>query len=268
MVNVGETTCKGILNKSGIKGIDYAINPYIGCTHGCVYCYAKFMTRWYHQGEKWGTFVDAKVNAVNRLKEEAPKKKMGTVLLSSVTDPYQPIEKKYKLTRGILETLSEHSFPVEILTKSSLVTRDLDILTKIDECEVGLTLTSFDDTIRKVFEPNASSTQERIETLEALNDVGVDTYAFLGPLLPYLSDKTLEDLMNALADKVDRVLVDRLNIKAGNWGNIREAIEDNYPELLDKIKEATVNESPYYQRLGRRVRSLLEDRMIPADILF
>ena len=268
MVKVGETTCKGILNTSGIEGVDYAINPYIGCTHGCVYCYARFMTRWYHQGEKWGTFVEAKINAVERLRHEAPRKKIGSVLLSSVTDPYQPIEQKYNLTRRILETLSEHSFPIEILTKSSLVTRDLDILSEIDECEVGLTITSFDDSVRRVFEPNASPTQERIDSLESLKEIGVDTYAFIGPLLPYISDSSLECLLNVLADKVDRVLVDRLNIKAGNWGNIRNTLQDNYPDLIGKIKDATAMNSDYYRRLSRKVRSMLDERMIPADILF
>ena len=117
-MKIGETTCRGIMNRSGIEGVDYAINPYIGCGHGCVYCYARFMTRWYHQGEKWGSFVDVKKNAAECLRREAP----------SVPDPYPPVECMYKATRGLLEILKDHPFPVEILTKSSLVQRDLDVI--------------------------------------------------------------------------------------------------------------------------------------------
>ncbi|MBN2335052.1 radical SAM protein [Candidatus Bathyarchaeota archaeon] len=267
-MNIGETTCKGIMNKSGIQGVEYAINPYIGCGHGCVYCYARFMTRWYHRGEKWGTFVDVKKNAVECLRREAPRKPHGIVLLSSVTDPYQPVEKTFKATRMILEALLDYRFPVEILTKSSLVTRDIDVIGELSEAEVGLTVTCIDESVRRVFEPGASPVQERLSALEAFNDIGVPTYAFLGPLLPYLVDEQLEELLNGVADKVSRVIVDRLNIKAGNWGPIKLALEDNYPDMTEKIKVASRDDSPYYDELGRKARLLLDKRAISADILF
>jgi len=267
-VKIGETTCRGIMNRSGIEGVDYAINPYIGCGHGCVYCYARFMTRWYHQGERWGSFVDVKKNAAECLRREAPKKKVGTVLFSSVTDPYQPVERKFKATRGLLEILRDHRFPVEILTKSSLVQRDLDVISEIDEAEVGLTITSWSDDVRKVFEPGASPPQERIEALRLFSDAGIPTYAFLGPLLPYISEEDIESLVDGLADTVSRVLVDRLNIKAGNWRSIQTALEDNYPELLDRFREASRDESPYYDGLRGKMRLILAKREIPSDIIF
>ena len=107
-VKIGETSCKSIINKSGIEGVDYAVNPYIGCAHACSYCYARFMTRWYHKNEKWGTFVDVKKNALECMKKEAPRKKPGVILFSSVTDAFQPVEKKTKLTRRLLEILTEY----------------------------------------------------------------------------------------------------------------------------------------------------------------
>jgi DNA repair photolyase len=264
----GETTCKSILNKSGISGVDYAINPYIGCTHGCVYCYARFMTKWYHQGEEWGTFVDVKKNAVECFYKEAPRKTRGIVLLSSVTDPYQPVERKEKITRDILIGLNEFIFPVQILTKSSLVTRDIDIISELIEVEVGLTITGYDEKIRKIFEPYASPIEKRIEALEEYNDLGIATYAFLGPLLPYLTEKDLNKLLNSLSDKVGRIIVDRLNIKAGNWKTIRNAVKDNYPDLLPKFKEASQGKSLYYDFLKENVKKMIDKRAIHSDIIF
>jgi DNA repair photolyase len=267
-MNLGETTCKNILNKSGIQGVEYAINPYIGCTHGCVYCYARFMTRWYHQGEEWGSFVDVKKNAVECLRKEISIKTPGTILLSSVTDPYQPAERATEITRNILKVLSDEIFPVNILTKSSLVNRDIDVISDMFEVEVGFTITSFDDKVRRVFEPNASPVEERIQALGSFSQIGISTYAFLGPLLPYLSDEKLELLLNSLADKVNRVIVDRLNIKAGNWSKIKRTLTDNYPDLLPRFKRASSENSEYYDELRYSVGKMLDKRAIEADILF
>ncbi|MFH0849998.1 MAG: radical SAM protein, partial [Candidatus Bathyarchaeota archaeon] len=151
---------------------------------------------------------------------------------------------------------------------SSLVVRDMDILGRFDQAEVGLTLTAMDDGVRRVFEPGASTVQERLDALKTFSDQGIDTYAFLGPLLPYISEDRLEELLNALADRVGRVIVDRLNIKAGNWAPIRDALEDHYPDLLPRIKEASAEESPYYDALKGKVVGMLDRRVIPADVVY
>jgi DNA repair photolyase len=267
-VNIGETICKNIINKSGITGVDYAINPYIGCSHGCTYCYARFMTRWYHKGEKWGTFVDVKKNAFACIKKEAPRKKKGTILFSSVTDPYQPVEKKYGITRLLLENLLEYDFPVEILTKSSLVTRDINLISDFTHSEVGLTITCNDEAVRKAFEPGASSVINRLTALEKFSEIGVPTFVFLGPLLPFLSEIGIDELLNNIASKVGRVIVDRLNIKAGNWKSIEETLHMFYPALITEFKEATRDHSEYYSNLRNRVIRRLEVRGIPYEIIF
>ena len=267
-MKTGEVTCRSILGRSGIEGMDYAVNPYLGCGHACCYCYARFMMRMGHAGEEWGTFVDAKTNAVERLRDEAARKPRGRVLLSSVTDPYQPLERKYKLTRGCLEVLLEHQFPVDVLTKSDLVLRDLDLFKKFEQVEVGLTLTTMDDSVRRAFEPGASSVQARLDTLKRLSDEGIPTYAFIGPLLPYLSDEGLEPLLDSLAGRVGRVLVDRLNIKCGNMPAIRRVLAASYPEVQPMFEAALGLDSGYYASLRRRVSGLCMERMIPADILF
>ena len=267
-MKIGETTCKSIINTSGIEGVDYAVNPYIGCAHACTYCYAKFMTRWYHKGEKWGSFVDVKKNAKECLLRDVKKRRKGVILFSSVTDAYQPAEKKYGLTRSLLEVLVEHDFPVDILTKSSLVTRDIDLLGRFDEVEVGFTLTAFDERVRRSFEPGASPIQERLDALKLFSNAGIPTYAFLGPLLPFMSELGFEDLLNRLAESVGRVIVDRLNIKAGNWGNIEATLVEHYPEMLREFKEASRKSSTYYNSLRGKVRRMLDERAIPHDILF
>jgi len=267
-LKAGEISCKTIMGRSGIEGVEYSINPYLGCQHGCVYCYARFMTRFNHEGEEWGSFVDAKVNALERLREEAAKKRRGVVLLSSVTDPYQPLERRYGLTRGCLEILLEHEYPVDVLTKSDLVLRDLDLLREFDQCEVGLTITSLDDGVRRAFEPGASPVPARLEALKALSGAGVETYAFLGPLLPYLSEERLEELLDVLADRVNRVLVDDLHIKSGNQRGIRRALREHYPDVRPLFESALSRGSGYYDALRRRVAEMCRERAISAEILF
>src|SRR4030042_910220 len=115
---VAEVECKSVLNKAGLA--DYAVNCYAGCEHGCCYCYARFVTRFSHPGEPWGSFVDVKVNAPQILEREAKRKRVGQVFLSSVCDGWQPREASYLLTRQCLEILLHYHYPLTILTKSAL----------------------------------------------------------------------------------------------------------------------------------------------------
>jgi len=268
LVRVGERRCKTILGRSGIGSVDYSVNPYLGCEHGCVYCYARFMSRMGHAGEEWGSFVDIKVNALERLRVEAPRRRQGVVLLSSVTDPYQPLERKFQLTRGSLQILQEHQFPVTVQTKSDLVLRDLDLLRRFDDCEVGLTITTTDEGVRRVFEPRASPVHARLAALRKLSEAGIATYAFLGPLLPYLSEDGLPDLLDGLAESVGRVIVDRLNIKCGNLSPIRRALSGHYPHLQPMFESALPSSSEYYDRLKKDVTAMCRERAIPFDFCY
>jgi DNA repair photolyase len=156
---VREISAKSILSKSPIY--DYAINPYVGCSHSCRYCYAAFMRRFTGHKEKWGEFVDVKVNVPDLLAIEIKKKRIGRVWVSGVCDPYQAAEKKYKLTVRCLEILLEHQWPVTIQTKSSLVLRDIEILEKFRDIEVGFSITTADEKIREIFEPGGFSDQRK-----------------------------------------------------------------------------------------------------------
>ena len=206
-LTIKEKRARSILSKSGIPGIDYCINPYTGCSHGCKYCYATFMKRFTGHGEAWGSFVDIKINAPDILRRQMKNAPRGNVMISSVTDPYQPVENQYKLTRRCLEVLLDYQFPVSILTKSSLVLRDLDLIKRFKEAEVGITITTDDDKIRQIFEPNAPAIETRIHALKKLSENGVETYAFIGPLLP-LNPEALAEKMGPY---IQSVLIDRMN---------------------------------------------------------
>ena len=207
---VREIAVKSILSKSKIY--EYVVNPYIGCQHACSYCYARFMKRFTGHRELWGEFVDIKVNAPDLLRQEIKRKKKGSVWVSGVCDPYQPLEAKYKITRKCLEILIGNNWPITVQTRSPLVTRDIDLLKAANDIEVGMTISTLDDRIRQLFEPHAPSIKSRIKALDELHRAGIRTFAMIAPLLP-----KAEGLVNELEGKVDYVLIDRLNYHYSDW---------------------------------------------------
>lgn len=259
MKNINEIKAKTALTKSNLPASDYCINPYTGCLHGCVYCYARFMRRFTGHQEPWGKFLDIKINAVECLEKDIKRAKKGLVLLSSVTDPYQPIERKYGLTRGLLEVLLKYQFPVSILTKSSLVTRDIDLFSKFEEIEVGMTITSTSDAVSTSFEPGASKASERISALTVLREGGINTYAFIGPILPGLSD--LEQIFAAIEGKVDFVMAEALNPRCGNWDEILKVVDANYPELKESFEKNTYD-SDYWREIKNQIDELCKSHGI------
>ena len=216
---VKEVCAKSILSPSKIY--PWVINPYTGCQHGCSYCYARFMKRVTGHKEPWGGFVDVKINAPDLLRLEIQKKKRARVWLSGVCDPYQPLEKKYRLTRQCLEILAQQEWPVIIQTRSPLVLRDMDIILNARDVEVGLSVTTADDNIRKLFEPDAPPIPDRIQALEELHKAGIRTYAMIAPVLP-----GAEGLAGLLKGKVDYVLVDRMNYHYADWVYLKYGLEE------------------------------------------
>jgi DNA repair photolyase len=202
-----EIQAKSILSKSGIDGVSYCVNPYVGCAHGCSYCYASFMKRYTGHREPWGDFVDVKMNAPALLERQILKARPGSIFLSTVTDPYQPAEKVYGVTRSCLEVLSASPFPVDVLTKSPLVLRDMSLFKAFRHAEIGITVTTDDDGVRRVFEPKAPSIEGRIKALKTLHQAGLSTYAFIGPVLPM----NPETLARMIRPYVNRVLIDGMN---------------------------------------------------------
>jgi len=226
------------------------------------------MSRLGHRGEEWGSFVDVKVNAPQVLRAEAVRRKPGRVLLSSVTDPYQPLERRFQMTWRLLKILLDYGYPVVVQTKSTLILRDLDLLTRFEDCQVGFTIITIDEAVRRVFEPRSASTPQRIDALGELHDVGLSTYAFIGPLLPHLSERSLPQLLDALSDRVDLIIFDRLNIKYGNLQPILKALRMNYPKLVDSFLEALSPNSGYYRRIKSWAVELCRERGLPYDFCY
>jgi len=178
-----------ILTESSISEIDLYLNPYIGCTHSCVYCCVEYMKSFSgHGSDRWGEFVDYKANAVELLAREIDKARGKNVMVGSLTDAYQPIEKQCELTRQCLGLLAAHRVATFILTKSDLVLRDTELLAGAPASRVGMTLAFADDRCRQAFEPRTCATSRRIAALTELHDAGCTTFAFVGPIIPDLSD--------------------------------------------------------------------------------
>lgn len=252
--------CKSVLTKSNLPEVDYCVNPYIGCLHGCVYCYARFMKRFTGHTEKWGEFADVKINAPEILEKELSRNpQKGTVLLGSVTDAYQPIERKYRITRAILEVLLKHDFPVSVLTKSDLVVRDIDLFKQFSNCEIGLTISVLDEKVAGDFEPHSSSPQKRLGALEMLREEGIETYGFIGPILPELTSLRL--IFNALQNKVSFIMAESLNMKCGNRKDIQEVLEKKYPCLLPIYRLGFDRE--YWDKVGKELGGLSDEFKIP-----
>ncbi len=239
---IKEVKVKSVLSKSGIPGADYCINPYVGCFHGCRYCYATFMKRFTGHTEPWGSFVDVKLNAPEVLEKQIKRAEKGSVIISSVTDAYQPIEAKYKLTRKCLEILLQHQFSVDILTKSPLVLRDMELIKKFKDISVGFTITTDDEKIRRIFEPNAPSISARINALKKLHENGIYTYVFIGPILP-MSPETLVEKIKPHADSI---IIDRMNytsktIRIYRQLKLEKWLDDGFIEgIIHRLKKGFV----------------------------
>jgi DNA repair photolyase len=236
-MGVHSIEAKSILQKSGLPGAHYVINPYVGCVHGCVYCYARFMKRFTNHPEPWGTFLDVKADAARILEKQLASRRKPLreeVLFCSVTDPYQPPERKYRQTRSILEVLLQHDIPVSILTKSDLVLRDVDLLRRFRDVTVGLSFSTVDDRIARNLEPRASPPSCRIKALVELRAAGIKTWTFFSPFLPGVSD--LERMVAALDGAVESFGVEAINTAAGNWTGVEKALAKMDPDLPVKCR--------------------------------
>ncbi|MDD1767071.1 MAG: radical SAM protein [Methanomassiliicoccales archaeon] len=212
-IRIGELTCRTALSVSRLPGLNYALNPYEGCEHACVYCYAPYVLR--TDPSEWGEWVNAKVNMPSILSREL-KGKEGVVGVGTVTDPYQPIEARTSLTRMCLEQLLRSKLRVSILTKSDIVLRDLTLLAESSKVEVGMTVTARDDRIAAWFEPYAPPPSKRLRALTRMNSEGIETYVLMGPLIPIATEAELDKLISDIVETgTRRVMVDRLRLRPG-----------------------------------------------------
>lgn len=226
MLKIRQIECKAILNKSSLS--DFTLNCYVGCTHRCLYCYARYMQGFKNRPQEWGNFVDVKVNATQALAKGLQKISLPKeVFMSSVCDGWQPLEVKYKLSRACLKLLLEAGADISILTKSSLILRDFDLLGAYKTGSLGITLTTMNPGLQKALEPYASTSQERLNTLKKAQNQGIETYVFLGPLIPEFTDTpaNLEGIFRALKGlNLTKIYVDKLNPRWGVLGALKRGL--------------------------------------------
>ncbi|MFX1234715.1 MAG: radical SAM protein [Promethearchaeota archaeon] len=231
---------KSIITKSNIPDVDFVINPYIGCQHGCIYCYAEFMIRFTnHKGDKWGQFLDIKRFDLKKIKPQKYDDKR--ILLSSVTDPYIPLELKYKNTRGILENLVGTKAEITILTKSKFVVRDIDLFKKFANIEVGISISTLDENLSNIIERGASKPLERLMALKEIHKNRIRTYTFISPFFPELTN--FQEIIRVSKPYTDYYMFENLNFRPHNIPRIMKLIKDYYPALLSLYQDFRLNHS-------------------------
>jgi DNA repair photolyase len=271
-----EETPQKIINKveSPDLPMAYSMNPYQGCEHGCIYCYARNTHEYYgyNAGLDFETKIIVKKNAATVLKKQLdhPRWKPDVIMLAGNTDCYQPAEKKFKITRQILQVLLDYKHPVGIITKNALVQRDLDILQEMAKhnlVRVAISLTSLKEPTRLLLEPRTSTLKKRLETMEVLSKNGIPVIVMAAPMIPFINSDELPEILKAAAQHgaLDAgYTVVRLNGKIGevfeNW--IRQALPDKAERVLSQIKQAhggKLNDSRFGTRMrgeGKFVESL------------
>ena len=253
-MKITETTCKTALSKSNLPGLDYSLNPYRGCQHRCAYCYVPNVLR--IPRTIWGHFVDVKTNIPVVLYRELKKKKPGVVGISTVTDAYQPVEKKYKLTRYCLEQLLIHDFPICIQTKSKLILRDIDLISKFSNAEVILSIATLNDGERKLLEPFSSSINDRLSALKFFSDIGIKASVFFGPIYPTIEFDYVPEIIDTFAQYgATEIMVDKLNLKPGIWNNIESNLDKNL-NILNIFSKKLFEDEDYFTKIRDHIKEL------------
>jgi DNA repair photolyase len=230
LMKITEIKCKSALSKSNLPGLDYSLNPYRGCQHKCAYCYVPNVLR--IRRDEWGNFVNVKTNIPNILSKELRNKKIGTVGISTVTDPYQPVEKKYKLTRYCLE---------------QLLRVDYDLISKFSKVEVMISIATLNDNERKLLEPNSSTIQERLNVLKKYNGAGIKTSIFFGPIYPTIKLGDMPSIIDTFIEHgAKEIMIDGFNLKPGIWRNI-ELVMHNDLGIFEIFSKNIKNKEYYIQ---------------------
>lgn len=250
-MKISQITCKTALSRSKLPGLDYSLNPYRGCGHNCAYCYAPNILK--IERNKWGNNIDIKRNIPLILSKEIKKKKVGVIGISTVTDPYQPIEKKYSLTRYCLKEILEYDFPISIQTKSSLLERDMDIISSYSDSEVILSITTLNDKERRLLEPFTSPIDKRLETLKKFSDIGVQSSVFFGPIYPTICKSDIPKIIETFIKYgASKIWIDCLHLKIGIWDNIKKNIIKNQKIYKNFYNNLFLNKN-YYGDLRQKI---------------
>jgi len=221
---------------------DYSLNPYVGCGFGCSYCYAAFFVPDARQQQDWGRWIDVKIGGIREILKRRDLKGKR-ILMSSATDPYQPLERKVELTRGIVEALSapERQPVLRVQTRSPLVTRDIDLFLRFEDIKVNMSITTDSDAVRKRFEPSCASIEQRFDAIAAVKAVGIPVSIFIAPMLPIEDAVGFARRIAAIGP--DHVYASPFNVTDGHFkGSTRAialALAEEYGWTREKVEETT-----------------------------
>lgn len=262
-MKVKEIKVSNYLSKSNLPGFDFVINPYIGCSHACLYCYASFMKRITNHSENWGSFIDIKLTD-----KELDLKKIQNknIFMSSVTDCYLPLEKDYLITRNILEELERVLCNLTISTKSSLILRDLEILKRFKNLTICISINTVDERFKNDMD-KASSIKERINTLKVLHENNIHTVAFVSPIFPYITN--IENIVKATKYYVDEYWFENLKLRGEYKKDILNYIKNNYKELYSKYVDIYFNlNMTYWKDLRIDIKNICNKYNLKYKIFF
>ena len=222
---IRDVETKNIMTKSSLPVGGYSVNPYVGCTHGCKYCYASFMKRFTGHTEPWGSFLDVK----HWPEIKHPRKYRGQrVVIGSVTDGYLPQEEQFQNTRKLLEQLKDSGAEILICTKSDLVVRDIDLLREMGKVTVSWSINTLDENFRADMD-KAVSIERRLQAMKQVYDAGIRTVCFIAPVFPGITD--FKAIFQRVKNQCDLVWLENLNLRGGFKREILDYIETKYPHL-------------------------------------
>ncbi|HET6405794.1 MAG TPA: radical SAM protein [Candidatus Thermoplasmatota archaeon] len=247
---VREIDAKQALTKCAMPSEPWALNPYMGCSHDCAYCYVPDVA--HVERPRWASYVIVKRNLPTLLSHEVHRREPREVFLSSATDPYQPVEGTHQITRRCLEVLARADWPIHVLTRNPLVRRDATLLKRFSSCSVGMSVPTLDDEMRRLVEPSAPSIDARLRTLRELADEGLDTFANIAPAYPLSGGVTPRDIASAFRDAGVRV------VHVTPWrylASVLPVLEQRLPADAYETFARAVADKKYYQRLFLQLRA-------------
>ena len=239
---------KSVLTKSNLPVADFSVNPYVGCAHGCKYCYASFMKRFTNHPEPWGSFVDVKYWP----EIKNPQRYAGKELfIGSVCDPYQPLEETACRTRALLEQMQGSGCTISIATKSDLVLRDLDLIKTFPRARVSWSINTLDENFKNDMD-QAVSIERRLAAMKAFHQAGVRTTCFISPIFPGITD--VFAIIDRIKDDCNYIWLENLNLRGGFQTQIMRYIEEKYPKLIELYREIYLKKDlRYWQALDASI---------------
>ena len=247
---IQEIKVKSVFSKSNLPVCEYSVNPYVGCTHACQYCYASFMKRFTGHPEPWGEFLDVKYWP----EIKHPQKYAGKELfIGSVTDPYNPQEEVYGRTRALLTQLQGSGAKISIATKSDLILRDLDLIKSFPDARVSWSINTLDETFREDMD-KAVSIQRRLAAMEAFHKAGVRTTCFISPIFPGITD--VKAIIQRAKAHCNLIWLENLNLRGGYKTIIMDYIQEKQPGLLPLYQEIYIkNDRSYWELLDVELKA-------------